>query len=133
MKVYKNVNTYEIEITGMAVYVSKNDEKYDKGNIVLQGGSLAINAAHDGIDAVNQLVVLDGKYDITAGGGSPETIQSEGDFGGMPGGMPPTRGGNARATSCRINRRKCTNGTTKPGTNARAIFRRFNGACRRTN
>ena len=84
--VYKNVNTYEIEITGMAVYVSKNDEKDDKGNIVLQGGSLAINAAHDGIDAVNQLVVLDGKYDITAGGCSPETIQSEGDFGGMPGG-----------------------------------------------
>ena len=65
---------------------STNDEKDDKGNIVLQNGSLTINAAHDGIAAVNQLVVFDGTYDITAGGGSPETIQSEGDFGGMPGG-----------------------------------------------
>lgn len=66
---------------------STNEEKDDKGNIVLQSGSLTITAEQDGIDAVNELVVFDGKYNIKAGGGSPETIASEGDFGGgMPGG-----------------------------------------------
>jgi hypothetical protein len=65
---------------------STNDEKEDKGNIVLESGELTIKGGGDGIAAVNQLVVLDGTYNIVTGGGSPETIESEGDFGfgGMP-------------------------------------------------
>lgn len=66
---------------------STNEEKEDKGHIVLESGTISINAAQDGIASVNELIVLDGTYDIKAGGGSPETVESEGELGGrMPGG-----------------------------------------------
>lgn len=67
---------------------SSNDEDAEKGNIVLQSGLLNVTAGSDGIQSERDVLVVDGHYSITAGGGSPETIEAtqEPSMGGMPGG-----------------------------------------------
>lgn len=70
---------------------STNDETEGKGNIVLESGTLTIHSEADGIQAIKELIVVDGEYNITTGGGSPETIATEmmGGGMGMPGGQMP--------------------------------------------
>lgn len=65
---------------------SSNDKNEERGNIILQSGTLTLNAQGDGIQAEKDILVLDGEYLITAGGGSPESIDSREDFGGGMGG-----------------------------------------------
>lgn len=74
---------------------SSNDEDTEKGNIVLQSGSLHVTAGADGIQSERDVLVVDGQYSIVAGGGSPETIETgeEPSMGNMPGGnMQPGAG-----------------------------------------
>jgi len=74
---------------------SSNDENTEKGNIVLHSGSLHVTAGSDGVQSERDVLVVDGQYSITAGGGSPETIavEEEPNMGGMPGGnMQPAQG-----------------------------------------
>ena len=129
---------------------STNDEKDDKGHIVLESGTITINAAQDGIASVNELVVLDGKYEIKSGGGSPETVESGGDFGGgmpggnfgdfnpadlqemidsgelpegmtMPNGTPPTQDGAAEGNMTPPNNGQMPNGTPPTQDNATEV------------
>jgi len=67
---------------------SSNDEDTEKGNIVLQSGSLYVTAGSDGVQSERDVLVVDGKYSIVAGGGIPEIIEAgeEPSMGGMPGG-----------------------------------------------
>ncbi len=66
---------------------SSNDADEDKANIVLESGSLTINAGGDGVQSENTVTILDGEYEIMAGGGSPETIEATTEFGGGFGGQ----------------------------------------------
>ncbi|WP_130859619.1 carbohydrate-binding domain-containing protein [Gracilibacillus phocaeensis] len=68
---------------------SSNDEEADKANIVLQSGQLTIDADGDGIASENTVTVLDGDYQITSGGGSPEEIEVTEEFGSGMEGEPP--------------------------------------------
>lgn len=82
--------TITVEADGDGVK-SSNDEKEDKGNILLESGSLTINAKGDGMVAEKAVTVIDGTYNIVAGGGSPETIESDEEGPGGRGG--PAQGG----------------------------------------
>ncbi|RIU88517.1 carbohydrate-binding domain-containing protein [Oceanobacillus picturae] len=66
---------------------SSNDTDENKANMVLERGSLAIDAGSDGIQSENTVTIVDGEYTITAGGGSPETIEATTEFGGGFGGQ----------------------------------------------
>ncbi len=69
---------------------SSNAENEQKGHVVLQSGSINIAAGSDGIQSERDVLVLGGEYVITAGGGSPETVTANEEFGGgeMPEGGP---------------------------------------------
>ncbi|UOQ49069.1 carbohydrate-binding domain-containing protein [Gracilibacillus caseinilyticus] len=71
---------------------SSNDEGADKANIVLESGKLTVDAEGDGIASENTVTVLDGEYNIVAGGGSPETIEATEEFGGGMGGQGGMQG-----------------------------------------
>ena len=71
---------------------SSNTKDEGKGNVVLESGTVTIKSDGDGIQAENAFVVADGKYDITTGGGSPETIENKEDFGMGMGGPGNTNG-----------------------------------------
>ncbi|UOQ84359.1 carbohydrate-binding domain-containing protein [Gracilibacillus salinarum] len=71
---------------------SSNDEDADKANIVLESGTLTVDAEGDGIASENTVTVLDGEYNIVAGGGSPETIEATQEFGGGMGGQGGMQG-----------------------------------------
>ncbi|WP_160806866.1 carbohydrate-binding domain-containing protein [Virgibacillus salexigens] len=74
--------------TGDGIKAS-NDEDEQKGNIVLQSGSLFVEASKgDGVQAEKAIVAVDGEYTITSGGGSPETIETNQAGGGMEAGGP---------------------------------------------
>ena len=79
----KNGN-FTIEAGGDGIK-STNIEETDKGYVILEKGSFNITAGGDGVQAETLLRVNDGTYVITAGGGSPETIQGSGQQAG-PGG-----------------------------------------------
>ncbi len=70
---------------------STNDEDEKKGHIVLQSGTFDIAAGSDGVQSVHDVLVIDGEYTITAGGGSPETVKADEERGGgaMPDGTTP--------------------------------------------
>lgn len=57
---------------------SSNDEKNEKGYVYVGGGSIVIDAAMDGIQAVSSLLIADGELAITAGGGSGNAAKSNG-------------------------------------------------------
>ncbi|MDL4839806.1 carbohydrate-binding domain-containing protein [Aquibacillus rhizosphaerae] len=67
--------TFTLEAGGDGIK-STNDEDITKGNIVLDGGTFDIISGSDSIQAIASLWVIDGSYNIVAGGGSPETIQN---------------------------------------------------------
>lgn len=73
---------------------STNEEDETKGHIVLQSGTFDIAAGSDGVQSVHDVLVIDGEYTITAGGGSPETVKADGEPGGgaMPDGTAPGGG-----------------------------------------
>src|SRR5690606_5557951 len=55
---------------------STNDEKENKGSIVLEGGTFDIVAGSDGMQAATSLFIADGSFKIAAGGGSPDTLST---------------------------------------------------------
>lgn len=60
---------------------STNNTEASKGFIAIQGGIFDIKAGSDGIQAETSMLIEDGKYTITTGGGSasaPEKIKAEG-------------------------------------------------------
>lgn len=70
---------------------ANNDEDTEKGWVALYGGGYAITAAHDGIQAETYLIIDDGHYTITSGGGSEEMFGGGKAPGQMnPGGQRPT-------------------------------------------
>lgn len=65
---------------------NKNDTSL--GYVYIQNGGFNINAVQDGIQAETDLIVLDGNFDITSGGGSENSTKTHSDdFGGMGGGF----------------------------------------------
>ncbi|HWK23623.1 MAG TPA: carbohydrate-binding domain-containing protein [Ureibacillus sp.] len=83
----------EISITvGGDGIKSTNDKDDAKALIAIEGGTFDITSANDGIQAETSLLIADGDFTITAGGGSPETIETREEMmpGGMPGGMNRT-------------------------------------------
>ncbi|MFC5542384.1 carbohydrate-binding domain-containing protein [Ureibacillus suwonensis] len=54
---------------------SSNDEDESKGNVVLESGTFTIHSEGDGVQGEKIVAIGDGKYNITTGGGSPETIE----------------------------------------------------------
>ncbi|MBO1510761.1 carbohydrate-binding domain-containing protein [Metabacillus bambusae] len=79
--------TISVVATGDGVKAS-NDEDETKGNIILESGSLTVQAKGDGVQAEKAVTVIDGEYSIIAGGGSPETIESASEIGGAFGSNP---------------------------------------------
>lgn len=75
---------------------STNDEDADRGNIVLENGTLTITSEGDGIQSVKDLLVIDGQYNIVAGGGSPETVETT-DLGMGGFGAPPNQTNDVQA------------------------------------
>ncbi|MCM3388340.1 carbohydrate-binding domain-containing protein [Ureibacillus chungkukjangi] len=78
----------EISITaGGDGIKSTNDKDASKAIIAIEGGSFDIEAANDGIQAETSLLIADGDFTITAGGGSPETVETNENnrMPGMPG------------------------------------------------
>ncbi|MFJ8236394.1 carbohydrate-binding domain-containing protein [Ureibacillus sp. NPDC094379] len=55
---------------------STNDKDADKALIAIEDGTFDIEATNDGIQAETTLLVAKGEFDITTGGGSPETIET---------------------------------------------------------
>jgi hypothetical protein len=76
--------TLTIKAGGDAVKAT-NDEDASKGMIAIEGGTFDLTAANDGIQAVTSLLVADGDFAISTGGGSPETIAVKENGGQRPG------------------------------------------------
>lgn len=55
---------------------STNDKDADKALIAIEDGTFDIEATNDGIQTETTLLVAKGEFDITTGGGSPETIET---------------------------------------------------------
>ncbi len=55
---------------------STNDKDTSKALIAIEDGKFNIEAANDGIQAETSLLIADGEFHITSGGGSPETIET---------------------------------------------------------
>lgn len=70
----------------------ENSDDSEKGFIYVEQGNLKISAQSDGISAGAYAKILDGSFDITAGGGSVNGNKSHSDsFGDFMGGGRPTR------------------------------------------
>lgn len=65
--------TFTITVGGDGMKTT-NDEDAEKGNLAIEGGTFNITAENDGIQAQTSLYTLGGDYNITTGGGSPETV-----------------------------------------------------------
>lgn len=67
---------------------STNINDTSSGYVYIQDGGFTINSAQDGIQAETDLIILDGIFDITSGGGSENSTKTHfDDFGGMGGGF----------------------------------------------
>ncbi|NYE06871.1 hypothetical protein F4694_003651 [Bacillus niacini] len=69
--------TITIEAGGDGIKSSNNKDS-SKGNIALEGCRYDITASSDGIQAESSLLIADGDYTISSGGGSPETVATKG-------------------------------------------------------
>lgn len=75
--------TFEIDAGGDGIKSTNTNDT--KGIIAIEDGMFNIKAGTDGIQAESSLYVADGDFTITAGGGSPETIEvREEMMGGQP-------------------------------------------------
>lgn len=75
--------TFEINAGGDGIKSTNTNDT--KGIIAIEDGTFNIKAGTDGIQAESSLYVADGNFTITAGGGSPETIEvREEMMGGQP-------------------------------------------------
>ena len=73
---------------------STNDTDEGMGFVYTESGSFTINAGNDGIQAETELIIIDGEFDITSGGGSANStkvhtddMMGGGGFGGGRGGF----------------------------------------------
>lgn len=64
---------------------SDNDEDESLGFVYITGGTFAIEAANDAIQAETQLVIEDGTFALTSGGGSTGETAQDGDWPGRGG------------------------------------------------
>ena len=64
---------------------STNDKNASKGIIAIEGGTFNLIASNDGIQAETSLLIADGDFAISTGGGSPETIETKENGGPRPG------------------------------------------------
>lgn len=73
--------------SGMDGMHCENTEDSTKGFIYIENGSFDITSEGDGISAGSTLEILDGTFNITAGGGSKNAVQKTSeDWGSFPGG-----------------------------------------------
>jgi len=71
----------EFEITAASDGIqASNAEETDKGYIIIDGGSFQITSGTDAIQAETLLYINDGEFNIIAGGGSAEAVQTGGDM-----------------------------------------------------
>ncbi|MDE6787715.1 MAG: carbohydrate-binding domain-containing protein [Ruminococcus sp.] len=67
---------------------STNINDTSLGYVYIQNGRFIVNSVQDGIQAETDLIILDGNFDITSGGGSENSTKTHfDDFGGMGGGF----------------------------------------------
>ncbi|MEH6991455.1 carbohydrate-binding domain-containing protein [Neobacillus drentensis] len=64
---------------------STNDKDASKGVIAIEGGAFDLVAANDGFQAVTSLLIADGDFKISTGGGSPERVGTKEGGGQRPG------------------------------------------------
>lgn len=75
--VYIKNGTFTINSSGDGIKSTKENES-DKGYVYITGGTFNITSDLDGITAINKLVIEDGEFNITTGGGSPELQEKTG-------------------------------------------------------
>ena len=73
--VYIQNGTFTINSTGDGIK-STNDTDAEKGYILIENGAFKINSTLDGIDSENKLLIKNGTFDITTGGGSANSSSS---------------------------------------------------------
>lgn len=72
---------------------TENADDEEKGYIYIADGDFTITSDGDGMDASNIVQIEDGTFDITAGGGAANSLQThESDMPGGPGGGMPQNG-----------------------------------------
>ena len=69
---------------------STNADDADKGNVVIDGGTITISAGLDGLQAEKVVQINGGTLRITSGGGNTKGTQVAADPGGRPGMTAPT-------------------------------------------
>ncbi|MDE5587155.1 MAG: carbohydrate-binding domain-containing protein, partial [Bacilli bacterium] len=74
--VYIKNGTFKIEAKGDGIK-STNDTDSEKGYVLIENGTFEINATLDGIQAETKLLIQNGTFDITTGGGSSITSTRE--------------------------------------------------------
>lgn len=74
--VYIQNGTFNINSTGDGIK-STNDTETDKGYILIENGTFKINSTLDGIDSQTKLLIQNGTFDITTGGGSSNSSSSD--------------------------------------------------------
>ena len=74
--VYIRNGTFNINSTGDGIK-STNDTETDKGYILIENGIFKINSTLDGIDSQTKLLIQNGTFDITTGGGSSNSSSSD--------------------------------------------------------
>lgn len=84
--VYILDGNFDIKSGGDAIKTT-NEEDSEKGYVLIDDGIFNIEAELDGISAVTKLVIKNGEFNITTGGGSGNDSTSEdwGDWGTQPG------------------------------------------------
>lgn len=75
--VYIKDGNFTINSTGDGIKSTKENEQ-EKGFIYISSGTFNINSKLDGISAISKLVIDNGEFNITTGGGSPELQEKTG-------------------------------------------------------
>lgn len=87
-----------------------NAKESDKGYIIADGGSFSIEAGGDGVQAETLLLVNDGDFTVTSGGGSENAAAQQGNMGEMRG-----MGGGKMESGTRPNRQEMQEGKMPEG------------------